>query len=251
MELKSVLNETGLSANEANLYLASLKIGPESILALSKATKIHRPALYKMLESLLERGVFKTTIYGKRKLFFAVSPKQLLGYLKNKEMLLRGAIPELEALIVTGTNKPKILYFEEREQIQELFKNGLECRSKEMYSFFPSKYMAELFGKREMEQIIRERVQRGIHVKTLRSAPSESEYEGSELTAEALRDIRYIPQEKAFAMGIVIFDNKVNIFSPIDENFGIQIESEAFSSLMKMFFETLWSVSKESGTEEV
>lgn len=246
MNEQDILKEIGLSPKETEVYLASLKMGPTSILALSRQTKIHRPALYKVLEDLIDRGVFKTTVSGKRKLYFAVDPKQLLDYLRRKEKLLKEALPGLEAMVSTGKRKAKISYFEGQKQLQELFKTGLEAKTKEMYSFFPSKYMIKLFGKKEMEKIIAERVEKGIKVKTLRSSQSEEPFEGSELTKKALREVRYIPDERVFEMGIVIFDNKVNLFAPVEENFGIQIESEAFSKLMKYFFEALWSMSKEA-----
>jgi len=106
--------------------------------------------------------------------------------------------------------------------------------------------MIELFGKREMEQIIDERIKRKIEVKTLRSRLSEEEFVGSEKTEEAYRQFKYLPDDQNLQMGIVIFDNKVNLFSPIKENFGLQIESEAFSQIMKYMFENLWQQSSGS-----
>jgi sugar-specific transcriptional regulator TrmB len=246
MEEKELLYEIGLSTKEANVYLASLTMGPSSILKLSEKTKIHRPALYKILYDLENKGIFKTTISGKRKLYFAVSPKQLLEYIKNKEELLKNALPGLDAMVSLSQRKPKILYFEGQSQIKDLFRTGLEAKSKEMYSFFPSKFMIKLFGKKEMVKIMAKRAAKGIKVKTLRSSQSEEEFDDSNLTTELLREVRYIPDARTFEMGVVIFDNKVNLFSPIEENFGIQIESESFSKLMKYFFNILWISSKES-----
>lgn len=245
MTTKEALAEIGLNEKEAVLYLASIQIGPTSILKLAKAAKIHRTIVYQLIDDLLQKGVFRVTVDGKRKLYVAVEPKQLLGYLKLKETMFKEFLPELNALSNLDWYKPKILYFEGREELRELFKTGLQAESKHMYSFFPSKYMAELFGKREMEQIIAARVQRKINVKTLRSSLSEESFEGSEETVKALREVRYIPHEKELSMGLVIFDDTVNIFSPIKENYGIQIQSKSFAEFMKYFFEVLWNISAE------
>lgn len=245
-ELKQSLMEIGLLDKEVDLYLSLLKLGPSSILRMSKGAKMHRPMVYKLVENLVDKGIFKTTIVGKRKEYLAVQPKQLLNFIRNKESLLKNILPDLEKIGVTGSKETKIIYFEGREQLRELFRSGLQTKSKEMYSFFPSKYMIELFGKREMEEIIAERARKKIRVKTLRSLQTEEEFSGSKLTTEVLREYRYIPDSRIFEMGIVIFDNKVNLFSPIKENFGLQIESEAFSKLMKYFFESLWSISKKA-----
>jgi len=243
MNIRDQLSEIGLSPTESALYLASLTRGPASVLALSTITKLNRPLLYRTLGELVEKGVFRTTVTGKRKLFVAVPPKQLLGYLKMKEGILKDLLPELEALSSIGTKEPRVLYFEGREQIQELLKTQNTSSSKLIYSYFPSKYMIQLFGKAKLEAVIQERIKKHITVKILRPAHAEEEYEGWELRDEALREVRHIPEDKALEMGIVVFDNKVNLFSPIDENFGIQIESYSYSSLMRYFFEVLWSIS--------
>ncbi len=246
MALTNTLESIGLSPRESELYLTSLKLGPSSILTLSKDTHIHRPQLYKTLENLIEKGVFRTTIAGKRKLYVATPPRQLLQFIRLRENLFLQILPQLESMTHHATTKPRILYFEGREQVKELLKSQHQCESGQIYSFFPSKFMAELFGKREMEAVINERIQLQIHAKILRTASGEEEFEGSDLRTKALREVRYIPHDKIFKMGIVIFDDKVNLFSPTQENFGVQIQSEAFSSLMKYFFECLWSISSAS-----
>lgn len=245
MTTKEALLEIGLTDKEAVLYLTSIQIGPATVLKLSKVAKIHRTIVYQLLDNLVQKGIFRITVDGKRKLYVASEPKHLLGYLKLKESMFKEFLPELNALSNLDWYKPKILYFEGREELRELFKTGLQAESKEMYSFFPSKYMAELFGKRGMEQIISARVQRKIKVKTLRSSLSEEAFEGSKETTKALREVRYIPHDKELGMGLVIFDDKVNIFSPLKENFGIQIQSKSYAEFMRYFFEVLWEISKE------
>lgn len=249
MSTKSALLDIGLSPKEADLYLASVQIGPASVLRLSKTANVHRTIVYQLLEKLVKQGLFRVTLTGDKKVYVAVEPNQLLAYLKLKESSLKSVLPELNALSNLEWYKPKILYFEGRKELQELFKTGLASETKEMRSFFPSRYMVQLFGKRTMEQIINERVRRKIRVKTLRSSRSEEPFEGSEETEKVLREVRYIPHEKELSMGIVIFDDKVNIFSPAKENFGLQIQSQAFCELMTYFFDVLWSISKETKTK--
>lgn len=245
MEITEVLSQIGLSKNETAIYLALLHNGPQSVLGLSKHVGLHRPAVYRLLDDMTNKGLVHITVIGKRKEYFAATPQDLLQYLNKKTELLRIALPSLESSMKSSHAKPKIVYYEGREQVKELFRQGLNTPSKKMYSFFPSKYMIELFGKREMEKIIDERVEEGIEVMTLRSEASEEKFEGSELTDKALREIRYLPGEQTFEMGMVITDNWVNLFSPIEENFGLQIQSESYAKLMRTFFMGMWSLSKE------
>lgn len=243
MNNETILKEIGLQDKEARVYIAALQLGPASILSLSKHTGIHRPMLYRLLEGLLAKGVFRTTLAKSRKLYVAVEPEFLVKLLDQKKQLLEEALPGLAALAVAGKQDTQTLYFRGKEQLLELYKTGLGAKSKQIYSYFPSKYMLQLFGKKEMEDIIAQRVAKGVHARTLRSVSSESVFEGSDKTGEALRDVRYIPDNKTLRMGVVIFDDTVNLFSPLEENFGIQIKSESFAELMKYFFENLWNTS--------
>lgn len=246
MDHKQLLNQLGLTEKEAEIYLASLYMGPGSVLALSKAVKIHRPLLYKLIGILSDQGLIKTTIEGKRKLYYAVEPKQLLEQLKKKEVLLKDALPALSNLSYLGRKKPRISYYEGRERVQELLATQNQAKRKEICSYFPAKYMIQLFGKKELEQVIQARINKRIRLKLLRSTKADEAYEGSQLRRKALREVRYLPDNRTFGMGIVIFDNKVNLFSSVRENFGLQIESDDFSGIMKYLFETLWRVADEA-----
>lgn len=153
MDTQEALKELGLSQKEAQIYLVSLQIGPSSIFTLSRAANMHRPMVYKLVDQLIVKAVMKTSLDGKRRVYLAVNPKDLIQIIKNKETALIDVLPELLALASSGSKRAKVLYFEGRNRLKNLFRTGLEAKSKTMYSYFPSKYMIELFGKREMEQI--------------------------------------------------------------------------------------------------
>ncbi|MBU6389587.1 hypothetical protein KGQ71_03655 [Patescibacteria group bacterium] len=245
MEPSQLLQKIGLDANESLVYLASLRLGPASVLALSRATHLNRPLLYKVLEKMGTDGLITTTLSGKRKLYVAIEPSQLLHYLKEKEATLKEGLPEILALSNLGSRRPKIKYYEGREQLQELYREaGYRTRTKEILCFFPTKHMIEVFGKAGTVEVIKERIAHKIRTRTLRPPRGDEVFEGSELRQEALREVRYLPTEEPFEMGIIISDDKVNIFAPVEENFGMQIESAAFSKVMRYFFETVWAESK-------
>jgi sugar-specific transcriptional regulator TrmB len=244
--LGSVLQRIGLTDRQSEVYLASLSLGPSSVLSLSRHTGMHRPMLYKLLDEMVDAGAMMVTISGKRQLYVAAEPRQLMGLIKAKEELLKGALPELLALANLGTRKPKIEYYEGDEQLRSLYHAAIDGNPKEILTYFPSKYMAALFGKREMVAAIRERVRRGIRSRTLRAASSEIEFEGSEEREVALRDVRYLGAGTDPGMGIIIARESVYLFSPIEEGFGMRIESKSYAALMRCFFEALWAGSAEA-----
>lgn len=89
MELLSLeLRKLGLKENEVAVYLAGLELGPTSVLAIAQKTKISRPTVYVILETLKQRGFFLETKEGKKKYFLAQSPDSLLGVLKIQKRAL-------------------------------------------------------------------------------------------------------------------------------------------------------------------
>jgi sugar-specific transcriptional regulator TrmB len=245
MNIKEVLQAIGLDGKRADLYLASLRLGPSSILSLSKVTGIHRPALYKLLEELEAEGIFFATPSGSRKLFAAVEPERLLTFVKKKERMLEEALPGLTLLMGQGQKKPKIEYYEGREQLKSLYRSVLTEKPNQVSTYFPSRYMADLFGKDAMLQVIQERIDLGIWTNTLRAEDGEIEFEGTEDRKKALREVRYISPDLAPAMGIIIANNTVDLYSPIEESYGIRIKSGSFSKLLQQFFNLLWESGKE------
>jgi len=244
MEMLDVLKSIGLEGKSAQLYLASLRLGPASILSLSKTTGIHRPALYKLLEELESEGIFFTTPSGSRKLYAAVEPERLLTFVKKRERMLEEALPGLKLLMGQASKKPTVEYYEGREQLKALYRSVLTEKPTEILTYFPSRYMAELFGKAPMVEVIQERINLKIWSKTLRAEGGEIEFEGAEEREKALREVRYIEQELAPAMGMIIANDTVDLYSPIEESYGIRIKSESFSRLMKQYFSGLWTIGK-------
>ncbi|MDO8471603.1 MAG: helix-turn-helix domain-containing protein [bacterium] len=244
MEIEQTLASVGLTGKKATLYLASLEQGPSSVLALSKTTKLFRPALYKLLAELESDGLFVTTISGKRKLYTAIEPSRLLDLYKKRERALEQVLPQLTLLANQGYNKPLLEYYEGSEQLRSLYRSVLVEKPKEIFTYFPSRYMAELFSQTAMTEVIQERIKLGIKSRTLRASSGEVSFHGHEERKKALREVRYISEEAAPAMGVIIANNTVDLYAPIAENYGIRVKSDSFAHLMRQYLETLWQSGK-------
>lgn len=245
MEIKEVLNQIGLDKRQSSIFIVGMKTGPCSVLQLSKKTKINRPTLYKLLDELLDKGLFHITLQGKKKLYVSAEPKELLAYVRRQETVLEKAMPELLALAHTLPDKPRVEYFEGKEQLTTLLWDAVKSKAEIMRSFFPSRYMIDTFGKEEMEAVISTRVKNNVFSKTLRSPGSEAEFKGSRLRDEQLREVRYIPDDKVFGMGFLIYNDTVAIYAPQKENFGLKITSPGFAGVMKTLFDAMWDQAEE------
>jgi len=247
MEYTEILQEAGLSEREAELYLTSLRVGPASLLNLSRTTGIHRPMLYKLLGRLLDRGIFTMPVHGQRKLYQAVDPQFLLEYMKRKEAMLESIMPGLAAMASSHPQKPNVRLFEGRKAVKEVLMRCNLCESKEMYCFFPNRYLLNLLGKREFEELSYDRIRRQVHLKTIRSVLAGEDIEGFGDQQKGLREIRTTETPLLESgMGMVLYDSNVILFSPLTEQYALQIESLPFANLMRYFFEQAWATARPS-----
>jgi sugar-specific transcriptional regulator TrmB len=83
MELE--LKKLGLKEKEVKVYLAGLELGPNSIKNIAEKVKIPRPTVYEIVKKLEEKGLFIETKKGKKRLFVAQSPSQILRFLRIKK----------------------------------------------------------------------------------------------------------------------------------------------------------------------
>ena len=96
--LSDSLTELGLSKNEAKIYLALLELGHSTTGPIIKKSGLYRVIVYDTLEKLLKSGLVSYSIKRNRKLFEAEEPNKILELIKNKEILAKSVVEQLEKL---------------------------------------------------------------------------------------------------------------------------------------------------------
>ena len=108
------LKKLGLKEKEVKVYLAGLELGPSSIMKISEKVKIPRPTVYEIVKKLEEKGLFVETKRGKKRLFVAQSPSQILRFLRIKKR----EIEEREREFIRIISILETKYSKNREGIQ-------------------------------------------------------------------------------------------------------------------------------------
>lgn len=106
----TILEQIGLTRNEARVYLALLETGETKTGALVKETGMHRVLIYDALESLIKKGLGSYVIRENIKYFQAADPERLLEFLKEKEELTRELLPELKGKYQTRNPQSVAIY---------------------------------------------------------------------------------------------------------------------------------------------
>jgi predicted transcriptional regulator len=95
MDLRSLLTAIGLSDAEARVYIDLLEYGTQTISSISRTSKLHRPAIYKALPTLKERGLVSERTVGKLIHYAAEPPEKLKRLLQSTHDELDTVIPAL------------------------------------------------------------------------------------------------------------------------------------------------------------
>jgi len=92
---EQVLEQLGLSQNEARIYLALLNFTEAGVADIAGYTKIHRRNIYDTLDRLVNKGlVFSIMSKGEHR-YAPVDPDKLMELIREKEVTLEKILPEL------------------------------------------------------------------------------------------------------------------------------------------------------------
>lgn len=245
-KLENYLEQIGLNEKEAKVYLASLELGPASIQVISKKSGIKRSTVYEMLKNLKNIGLISETTKGKRKLIVASEPEDLKKGLKMKEKMLAEILPELKAISNSSGSKPKIMFYEGKEGIKDIYYDALKNKNINTYGISPVQSIVENIGEDFFNSYIDERIKRKIWIKLIQVTSRDASYKYSspETFEKALKTVRYTPADIDMPNTFIIYKNKVAIISTRKESFGMIIESEDYARSMKLFHDLLWNISK-------
>lgn len=93
-----LLQEIGLSPNEAKIYETLLNIGVAGVGDIATKANIHRRNVYDALQRLVQKGLVFTTFQKNENRYSAVDPNKLMELVREKEIHLANAIPDLQKL---------------------------------------------------------------------------------------------------------------------------------------------------------
>lgn len=95
----NALKEAGLTDGEARTYMAMLGLGESTVGPIIEKSKISRSIAYKILDSLMRKGLVSFIIKEKTKHFRADSPERILDYVEKRKNSLEDSRKKIEAML--------------------------------------------------------------------------------------------------------------------------------------------------------
>src|SRR3989344_2122316 len=239
MNNQKTLENIGLSKAETKVYLASLEFGESLHKTLAERAGIKRPTLYEILPKLLEKGLLKETIKGKRKYIVA---EDISFYLEEKKGQLdevQEIVPELRMLLSTAKSKPSIFLYEGVEGIKKVYHDHLLQR-KPILEFVGIENIHPELQKYISNYYIPERARRKIDLKMLISGPTKADIFNVRSNSLERREVKTINDESfQIPLGLDIYGDNISItlHRKNSEMIGLIIRSKEIATMMHSIFE--------------
>jgi HTH-type transcriptional regulator, sugar sensing transcriptional regulator len=249
-QAKEILNKIGLTGQESRVYLALLEFQEAQTGLICKTTNIPSSNIYKILDSLMEKGLVSFRVQNNIKIFIASTPdslnelffekqkkleeerkqiNELISHLNKKEILQK---PQSHYKYFEGDHAVRSMWYELNNLIKTMNKNQIERiygSKKGTYEHFIPLY-------NEHHKI---RVKQKIKYKLILSQASKPDMKRK----RGLTEIRCLPLENDGEWGVLgdyVFIQYLTGKIPR----AFLIKDEKFARMYEQVFDQLWQLAK-------
>ena len=237
MTHEQLLQKLGFSQNEAKVYLAALALGTSPAQKIAEKAVLQRTTAYSVLGYLVDRGIVSKTQERGKTRFRAEPPDKLLNLLKDLERDIQKKLPELEAVYNEGETKPKILFFEGKNAIQNIYDDTLRERPNEILEWNTDAY----FDYPTVDPTyIAKRMDKGIRARRIAGKGSRWDTKHKRYDQAELSETLIVPRDIFWPdVEINIYNNKVAFLNYANE-MSIIIENRAIAKVMRQAYYLSW-----------
>jgi DNA-binding transcriptional ArsR family regulator len=238
MDLRSLFSTIGLTADHAALYRALLG-KPLTLAEAARSAKLHRPAAYRHMAALEERGLVKQALRGKRTYFMVESPAKLEWELENARHTSAVLLHELTERFEKQRRAPAVTVGQGRKGIVSVYEDILHTlkRGAVFYRYTSAS------KKRPRNAYVPERYEARRDAKQLERYVITNKRTSALKTQKLERYIRIIPPEFdrfEYDITLLVYGPKIAYIDYASET-AITIENPALAQFQKRLFQLLFS----------
>lgn len=241
MTKEQLLQRIGFSQNEAKVYLAALESGLDSAQNIAQKANLQRTTTYSVLDYLVEKGVIGKSQIKNKTRYKAEPPDKLLSIVNNLRQEIEKKLPEMEAIYNGGETKPRILFYEGKGAIQNIYDDTLREKPKEILEWNTDAY----FDYPTVDPVyISKRMALNIYAKRIAGSGSRWHIKHKGYDKSELSETVIVPKEKFWpGIEVNIYNDKV-AFLNYAEEMSVIIESKAIAEAMRQAYNLSWEGAK-------
>ncbi len=219
-KVATILQEIGLGDKEVTLLTTLFQYQNIKASDLARHARLNRSTTYAVLKNLVKRGLVTTVEEYGVAAYNPIDPSLLPSYIDRQRDLLGAKkaeiekiLPELERVRENADVLPRVTFFAGAEGVKQAYEDTLDNnKGKVIYVFSGPDSVFKEFGEEYVNYYVQKRTRLGI--KSFQVAPA-TEWGKfiKENDSKYIRVTKLIPAEYAFDTEMVIYDNKLGIFS--------------------------------------
>jgi sugar-specific transcriptional regulator TrmB len=259
MKLVQKIQGIGLSENEALVYTTLLERGGASPSFIADETRLNRTTVYRILDSLLIKGLVNSVLRAKKQFYQAENSHALERYAKDRVTIAERAkqqteqlSPMIDSLLRMASHKPLVEFYEGPEGVQDMYADHVRVSAPyEMLGFANISNLHQFFGETFFQNYVQKKLEIGISTRGILPDTKQDETFIQEHYARAPKQL--VPHIRTVAPDIFPYQseitiygiNKVSIVNIYDSQIiGMRIEDQMTHDMMTMIFELAWQGAK-------
>lgn len=236
----NTLKSLGLSEKHSRVYLVVLENGECTVSFISQKSEIKRTTVYEIVDDLIDEGFLFETQVGKKTLYGAVTPRQILKLKRRALERVEEEINHLEAKHYSSFDIPKIKFHYGSVGFKNIWNELLESTKKD-YRIITNGSIFDGYVTNNylFDEIIKKKKERKLSSKQLITDSSLAEriIGRDELDN---RVTRILPPDTQIEFTEVISDSMVAFISEPVHNFQFIVQSKAFAHFRRQMFDVIW-----------
>ena len=241
--IQPILRSLGLLESDIKTYMTALQHGPQTVIELSRQTKLSRQATYVAIEAMTERGLMTSVLRGKKRYYSSEDPEKLLAYAKRREQEMEAQIKDLETSLPElklqlGGERPVVRMFEGKDGLRAWLDDIVQADSKEIDEVADLDAVRAVLTKEDLEPVWKQHQQRKTKIRGLYTGLTNPRRDNVE---------RYsLPgHPEGLKTNIAIYGNRVAMVTLEGKMYTVLIESEALARSLRHLFEMAFEHRKE------
>ncbi|MBI2410495.1 MAG: hypothetical protein HYV32_01180 [Candidatus Kerfeldbacteria bacterium] len=240
-----LLQNLGLSKNEAQIYETLLEFGEATVSKIAIETNINRRNIYDVLNRMMDKGLVFPILQKGESNYKPVDPDKLLELLKEKETELQKSLPDLQKLYRATPKENEVYIYKGPEGWKNYMRDMLRIGEPAYFIAAKGGWLDERV-KHFYPQFLKEAKRKNIEFYHL------FDWEVQDQLPEILKDItknyKFLPNGYSAPGGAIdIFGDQVNIISNIqiggfdDEDFSFTvIVNQQIADSFRIWFKYMW-----------
>lgn len=245
------LQQFDCTQREAEIYLASLHMGPVTVQELASRLDMNRVTVHSAVEQLRKKGFFVETRKGKRRLILAEDPDVLYRLLQRRknelnvmEMNLDQVVKLLNTVQVSDRAMPTVRCYEGIEGFKKMLEETLSAKNGVRVFTYVDLFQA-LLDPAYLENYFKRRSAKGIHTKLI--FPPCAFADRVNKKAEAYKiQVRLLPKELKWKSGFFSWNDNVALMSYSEGRLTTTIiqNADIADFVRNIIFELIWVQAK-------